>query len=94
MKRPKKGKLPAKPSFKKHPSKPKLPKGGIKTEAQLNSYRAKKDEWKKKCKAVDSENNEKLKKYNAVLKKIEDAYKKDLKAYDNFRKDVEKVKNS
>jgi len=94
MKKPTKGKLPKKPILKKYSKGPKAPKGGIKTEAQLKAYEAKKAEWNKAKKAVDAENSKKLNVWKAAVKKVEDAYKSELKKFDTFRTRVEKAKKT
>ena len=94
MKKPSKGKLPKKPSLKKYPKSPKLPKGGIKTEAQLKAFEGRKNEWSKHKREIDSENNKKLSVWNAASKKIEDAYKADMKKFEAFKTKVAKVKKT
>jgi hypothetical protein len=92
MKKPSKGKLPKKPSLKKYTKGPKLPKGGIKTEAQLKAFEAKKNTWNKIKREIDGENHKRLTVWNSVCKKIEDSYKTEIKKYESFRTKVAKVK--
>ncbi len=60
-----------KPVRKKYPKKPKLPKGGIKTENQLDAYDKRVSEYNKKVAAIDKEYATKLKAYEAFRKKVD-----------------------
>jgi hypothetical protein len=94
MKRPSKGKLPKKPTLKKYRKGPKLQKGGIKTEAQLKAFEAKKNEWNKHKREIDTENNKKISVWNSACKKIEDAYKADMKKFEAFKTKVAKARKT
>lgn len=92
MKRPKKGKYPKKPKLLKYKKAPKIPKGGIKTEAQLKAMEEKKRAFNKHCKEVDAENKRRLTTWENVKKAIDKEYNDGLKKFENFKKRVQKVK--
>ena len=92
MRKPKKGKYPKKASLRKYKVKPKLPKGGIKTETQLKNYEGKKGAWLKHKKEIDGINKKISGDYQKECKKIDAVYKSGMKRFDDFRKKVDKAK--
>ncbi len=65
-----------KPSKKKYPKRPSLPKGGIKTEAQLKAYETKVNVYNKKVSEIDKDYKEKMKKWEAFNRKVDQAKNK------------------
>ena len=92
MRRPKRGKYQKKPGLKKYRKAPKMPKGGIKTEAQLKGYEDRQRTYKAACKTVDSENAKRMKVWTDGKKKIDSVYNAQLKKYSDFQKRVAKAR--
>ena len=84
-------KLPKKPTYKKHPAKPKKPKGGIKTEAQLKAWEQKTDVYSKKCAEIDKINKKLKADYDKKVFEIEKQKKADAKKETEFKKRIEKA---